>query len=242
MTQEVFKVDDQSTVQQDTDEVVAALVGEGKKYKTITDLAKAYMNIDEFVETLKAENHELKEKVTKASTIDEVMERLSSQSKAGVSDPSTVTQSTGGVSADEIQKLVEKTVTGLETSKTRTENLKKANALLAEAFGDKAGEVFKDVASTPELENVYRELAQVAPEKFIQHFLNVPKNTGVQPDTSGSVSATTTGTSVRVSQPGTKEYYDNVRKTNKALYYSQEFQVGMDKAVRSNPDLYYGKA
>mgnify|MGYP000205087855 CR=1 FL=1 len=58
---------------QTTSDIVSALVGEGKKYKTLDDLAKGYINADGFIEQLKAENRELKEKATAAKTVDDVI-------------------------------------------------------------------------------------------------------------------------------------------------------------------------
>lgn len=235
----MFKVDDQSN-NEVTPTVVDQLVGEGKKYQSVDELAKAYMNADEFLETLKAENRELKEKATKVATIDEVMERINSQSKPAdvVADQPAQSQ---GLTKEELQALVEATVTGMETSKTRTENLKKANTLLKEAFGEKAEEAFKEVAKTPELEKVYQQLAEVDPQEFIKRFVAVPKNTAAQPDTGGTAVLHTPGGN-RIQVEGTKEFYDNIRRTNASLYYSQDFQLQMDKAVRSNPDKYYGRS
>jgi adenosine deaminase len=56
--------------------LLTALVGETQKYKTPEELAKAYANADQFIEQLKEENRQLREKATAAKTIDEVLERI----------------------------------------------------------------------------------------------------------------------------------------------------------------------
>lgn len=216
------------------------LVGEGKKYKTMEDLAKAYLNADEHISTLTGENAALREQVTKATTIEEVMERLNKQGQSHSQNDNSAT--TGSLTPEDVRKLVTEAVTGLETSKTRTDNMKRANALMQEHFGEKAGAVFKEVAKTPELEKLYKELAQVDPDEFIRRFADVPKNT-TQTD-SGSTTNTPTipvGNGGRINQIGTKEYYDNIRRTKPGLYYSSDFQLEMDKVVRGNKDLYYGR-
>jgi predicted kinase len=224
-----------STATQAQAEMVAALVGEGKKYKTVDDLAKAYVNADSFIETLKAENRELKEKVTAARTVDEVLDRLQQQQTRTTTDPSAP-------SVSDITKLVEQTVTGLETQKAKTSNLKVADQKMKEMFGEKAGEIFNSAATTPELRKVYMDLAAADPDKFVKMFTDKPA-TSVGVDAGGGVNTTVqhNGPSNRASVVGTKDFYDNVRRTNPSLYYSQDFQVSMDKTVRSNPDLYYGK-
>lgn len=224
-------------------EMVAVLVGEGKKYKTVDDLAKAYISADDFIEQLKAENRELKEKVVATKTIDDVLERLKQQQSQPVDQQAT--QANGShISPSDLATLVEQTVTGLETKKQRESNMLKADAKMKELFGEKAGDEFSKVAATPDLRRVYMELAAVDPDKFVSLFSGsgVPKNTGF--DTSGGVNTTVSYSSTnqggRVNTPGTKEYFDNVRRTNPSMYYSQDFQLKMDSSVRGNPNLYYG--
>jgi len=223
------------TATQTQSEMVAALVGEGKKYKTIDDLAKAYVSADEFIERLKAENHELREKAVATKTIDDVLERLNQRQTTEPVDQQP--------SVADLTTLVEQAVTGLETKKQREGNLLKADAKMKELFGEKAAEKFEAVAATPELKQVYMQLAAVDPDKFVSLFSGTPTpSAGVE--TGSSVNTTTTYSStngVRVQQEGTKEFYDNMRRTNPSLYYSQDFQLKMDRSVRSNPDLYYGK-
>ena len=84
-------------------ESVSLLVGEGRKYKTLDDLAKAYLNADGFIEQLKAENQELRTKTVEAKTIDEVLERLSAnQSNAAVTTSADQVSSTNGLSAQDV--------------------------------------------------------------------------------------------------------------------------------------------
>ena len=223
------------TATQTQSEIVVALVGEGKKYKTVDDLAKAYINADDFIEKLKAENHELKEKATAAKTIDDVLERLQQRQTTEPVDQQA--------SVADLTSLVEQAVTGLESKKQREANLLLADAKMKELFGEKAGDKFAEIAVTPELKQVYMQLAAVDPNKFVALFSgSKPISTGVE--TGGSVNTTMSYSStngVRMNTEGTKEYFDNIRRTNPSQYYSQDFQLKMDKTVRSNPDLYYGK-
>lgn len=232
-------VDEQAQTTEQT--LVEALVGEGRKYSTVEELAKAYINADEFIDTLKEENNELRAKYTKAKTIDDVLERLQQQT-TNSQDEESEQNGHISVSVADIQAIVADTVTGLETSKTRQANQAAADRALKERFGDKAGEIFKSVANTPELKRIYTELAQVDPQRFVALFDSVPKNTS-QVDSGSSVASTQMhfSTSNRAATVGAKEYYDNVRRTNPSLYYSQQFQIDMDKTIRNNPKVYYGK-
>lgn len=230
-----------TAAQQTHSELVGALVGEGKKYKNVDDLAKAYINADDFIEQLKAENRELREKTVATKTVDDILERL--QQQQGAKQGDTPVTPLNGVSLPDITKLVEQAVTGLDAKKVREGNLLKADAMLKEVYGEKAAEVYKASANTPELHEAYMKLAAANPEQFVKLFTgDVPKNTGGQADSGGGVNTAVAFQSAnKAADPGTKAYYDNVRRTDPSRYYSQKFQIEMDKAVRDNPQKYFGK-
>ena len=216
----------------------AALVGEGQKYKTPEELAKAYTNADQFIETLKEENRKLREQAASAKTIDEVLERMSKQNVAPEDDNPPET----GITPDGVQQLVEKTLEGREAVKARTENLLKADALMKEKFGEKAMEVFKQRASTPEKAKVLMELAATDPVDFVAMFVGQVSAPANNMDT-GSMNTTSvpsTG-SDRSKIVGTKEWATKVRKEDPKTYWSQEFQYKLQQTVSQNPALYFGQ-
>ena len=235
-----IQAEDTSSVTQTQSEMVAALVGEGRKYKTVDDLAKAYINADSFIEQLKAENPQLKEQTVANKTIDDVLERLQQQQTTQPADQQVMVKQP---SVEDLTKLVEATVTGLETKKKRQDNILKADAKMKELFGEKAAEKFAAVAITPDLQRVYTDLASVDPDKFVSLFAGEAQKSTMAD--AGGINTTVNYASVnntgRATKVGTKEYFDNVRRTNPSLYYSQDFQLQMDTSVRSNPSLYYGK-
>jgi hypothetical protein len=221
-----------------TDQVVnvspsLTLVGESRKYKSVEELEKAYMNADDFIERLKQENEELRRKAAAATTIDEVLNRSNQQQQEVKTD-----QSAPSV---DIAKLVEKTVEEREVKKVREHNILKADKMLKEVFGEKAVEVYKAKATSPELHKVYMELAATSPEQFAAIFNAKP--TGVQTGVdSGSFNNSVSYSSgSRESMQGTKEFYNKVRKTDPSTYYSNEFQLKMQKAAQANPKLYFGE-
>ena len=64
---------------------IEELVGEGKKYRSVEDLAKAYKNADQFIETLKTEKRTLEEQyhdaIAKNRSIEEIIEALNKQNE-----------------------------------------------------------------------------------------------------------------------------------------------------------------
>lgn len=231
-----------STVSTETvkeQDLVSALVGEGKKYKTVDELAKAYINADTFIEELKTENRQAREQLAKSKTLDEALQRLQADTTSKQEDKPVVTAP--AVTEDSIRKLVEQTVTGLETARTKQENLLKADKAMKDMFGEKATEVFKAKATTPELQKVMTELAAASPEQFVALFKDGSTTTSkVDAGTSVNTTSSKIEPSSREKTVGTKEYFNFVRKNNPHLYYSDTFQLQMDKQVRSNPDLYFG--
>lgn len=214
-----------------------ALVGEQQKYKTPDDLAKAYNNADQFIETLKEENRRLREQAASAKTIDEVLERMSKQSGAPEADNPPVQ----GLTPDVVQQLVERTLEGRKQQDSKNGNLLRADALMKEKFGDKAEQMFKQKASSPEKAKILMELAANDPTEFVSLFngIQLPANNF---DT-GSVNTTSVASSGgdRTRVEGTKEWAAKVRKDDPNTYWSQEFQYKLQQTVSKNPTLYFGQ-
>jgi hypothetical protein len=212
-------------------------VGEQQKYKTPDDLAKAYNNADQFIETLKEENRRLREQAASAKTIDEVLERMSKQSGAPEADNPPVQ----GLTPDVVQQLVERTLEGRKQQDSKNGNLLRADALMKEKFGDKAEQMFKQKASSPEKAKILMELAANDPTEFVSLFngIQLPANNF---DT-GSVNTTSVASSGgdRTRVEGTKEWAAKVRKDDPNTYWSQEFQYKLQQTVSKNPTLYFGQ-
>jgi hypothetical protein len=223
----------------DNDNPVAVLVGEGRKYKTEAELAKAYIQADGFIEQLKEENRKLREETAKAKTLDEVLERLKA--------PDVTTQSTTGdttttnsFTAADVAKIVKAEITGYETAKTRQTNLQKADAELKRVFGDKAQEVFNSAAPNAETRIAMQALAEVAPEQFLALFTKQTTGSTTVHSTVNTGALNNITANTRETNPGTKEYYNALRRSKPQVYYSQETQSAMNKAAQANPALFFG--
>jgi hypothetical protein len=218
---------------------VEVLVGEGKKYKSVEALAKAYMEVDDFAETLKSENAGLRQKQLEAKTIDDVLKRMETKEVPPADKPGDRKAPT----ADEIANIVKNTVTGMESAKIQKDNLLKADAEMKRLFGDKAQEVFDSEANTPELKKALQALASVDPVKFVALFTKGSAPAASTIAASGSVNTAGFGVNNTQSEtdPTTKAYYDAIRKKNKNLYYSSDFQLQMHEAAQANPDKFFGR-
>jgi hypothetical protein len=215
--------------------LLSALVGETQKYKSVDELAKAYANADSFIEQLKEENRKLREQAAKAKTIDEVLERINHKAVPEEDKPAV-----SGINPEDVQKLVEQTLSGREVKQRREANLLAADKAMKERFGEKAAEVFKQRASSPEKAKVLMELAATDPQEFVNLFGGVTSTPTQNIDTSSVSTALTLQSGNRAKQEGTKEWAASVRKENPSLYWSHEFQYKLQQMVSKNPSLYFG--
>lgn len=224
------------------DSSLAVLVGEGRKYRSEEELAKAYLAADEFVEKLKAENKAYREELAKARTMDEVLEAIKTAPPADSRGTESNHTNVGVTSAEQIVRIVQEQLTGYETSKSRRENIKTADRLMKAEFGEKASELYKLAADTPEKHEAFMKLAEVSPEQFVKLFKQ-SNNTIESPATGGS-SVNTASLSQRQAtdaEAGTKLYYEKMRRENPKQYYSQAIQLEIHRAAKNDPDKYWGR-
>jgi len=198
--------------------LLTALVGETQKYKTPEELAKGYANAEEFINTLKTENAELRKQAQQAKSLDDVLAKLSERQ---VPDDS---QAEPQVSTEAIAQIVQQQITGIEAAKVREANLLKADKAMKDRFGEKASEVFAQVAATPELKEVYTKLAAVDPDKFVALFAAPVAASGSSMDVSTVNTAGAFQASPRVEE-WSKAWVTKVRQDNPKKYWSNEFQA-----------------
>lgn len=126
-----------------TSTIVTELVGEGKKYKTMDDLAKSRIEADSFIEKLKVENKALREALDTEGSPDEVLARINAllQSKEGSNRNATDQTS----NQPPKESLSEEKVLELLSKREREQQIKKNvdtfNSAVNRAFGEKTGEV-----------------------------------------------------------------------------------------------------
>lgn len=242
--------DKQTTTQDAVPNPVEILVGEGKKYTTVEDLAKAYLNADNFIETLKDENRVLRDQSTKLSSLEEALEKLQASGSSANNDEGEVGDvPKNNLDADQVAKMVGQTLLKLETTKTVEGNLKAADAKLKEVFGDRAKAVYDEVASSPAMKATLMSLAQQSPDEFVKFFVNIKGNNGITQTQSGGVGGGSSVNTVnlgsafanRVGDPETKDYYNDLRQKDPSKYYSQAVQIQMNNAALKNPDKFFGR-
>lgn len=235
-----------SQSKQEANDLVAELVGEGKKFKTVEALAQGKLQADVHIARLEQENKAFREQLAGAKSVEDILEAIKTNAAVGTnqSDTQENTESasaTPSISAEQIAKIVAEQVSGLETAKTKAKNKKTANDLLVGMFGDKASEIFEKEAHTPELRAALISLAETDPNKFAAVFKR--DGTGTAVDSGEKAKSAAAASLLNGSGPeqGTQAYYSKLRKENPKAYYSPAIQLEMHKAALQNPAKYFGR-
>jgi len=227
-----------TTTQTTSNTPLEDLVGEGKKFKTLEDLARGKAEADRYIDELKAQVAALSEKAAKGDKTDELLAQLraeaasaasasaQSQNKTSAADPEHTTSS---VSEQDLERLLEAKLTAREKDRSAADNLKLVETELTKLYGEAAKE--KLAAKSKETGLSVARLAQLgaeSPTALLALFgaLKAPLG-GVNTE-----AMATAGNS------GERDYayYQKLRKQDKKAYFSPEMQKQMwEDRVRLGP-------
>ena len=184
---DVFNTDPQTKTTPPAVDPLKELVGEGKKFKTVEDLAKGKLESDNFITQLQTEQAalrkqlaELDEKAKESITLKAVLEKLE-QAKKPPSDDKTVTTPVNQ-NEDFDTKIAQ-----YEQTKSRKTNRELANQSLVEKFNGDAAKASEFVASKAKelglTKEVMADMAERSPSAFAQ-LLGLDSKTKQVPPTS----------------------------------------------------------
>lgn len=217
------------------EDLVNQLVGEGKKFKTIQDLAKAKLESDSFIERITQENKELREgTVSKAdidAKFDAFLTKLNEQKKA----PDSREQTVPALDADKIADIVRNTITRTEQESTAAKNVQAANEKVIAKYGDKAGEFIEKKAA--ELGMTKQDLKTISAKSPNAFFTIVgldlkaaaPAGSGFN---QGSVNTESKFNNSNISAD-TWEYYSNLRRQAPDKYWEPAIQNEIFEKVKT---------
>ena len=108
------------------------------KYKSVEDALRGASHAQAHIATLEQELAQLRANGESTKKVEDILEALKSQEKQDQVEP--VNQGEKALTPDEIQKLVQNTVTDMEKRSTQAENIKKVASKFKELYGEKASE------------------------------------------------------------------------------------------------------
>lgn len=206
-----------------------ALVGEGKKFRTVEDLAKGKAESDRYIAQLTSQLDEARTEVQKRIALEElktaILERdNNNQQQTPPGQPDT---SKTVVDADSIEELVNKKLTEAEANKIRATNEQTVADTLTNVWGDNAkAELVKAGAAIGMSLKELQDLGQRNPQALFKLI-----GVGNQPVANGGV---VPRSSERVGNDNlngerTKAYYDKLKASDPKAYWDKKTQVQMNK-------------
>ena len=221
---------------------LAALVGEGKKFKDVSDLAKGKVESDKFITRLQKEMAELRKELSTRLSMEEYLEKTQNRSPKDappphepVSDEKRDVQ----VSEEDIKTLIKTTLTQEQQKQFSAQNVDSVRKVLENAWGREFPYKLREKAQSLGLGEKYLEdMAASHPQAFLELMgvqRPVPSNEGsiTPPQSSVQPPRNSYGTSKNFTS------YEKVRKENPRLYFTPAFQNEMfEQAKRQGADFY----
>jgi hypothetical protein len=205
------------------------LVGEGKKFKTVDDLAIGKKEADAFIEQLKqekaamrAELEALSKKAEQSVTLQAVLEKLEQARKPnsdGKTEPPVINQ-------DELKNMVRGTLEEVTKADARKTNRTKANEEVLKKFSGDAEKAAQFVASKAASLGLSKEalgdLSESSPAAFAT-LLGLTA-TSTQPGATGSLTSVNSEALNKGSLNRDESFFVELKKTNKKEFWSARNQ------------------
>ena len=217
---------------------LADLVGEGKKFKTVEDLARGKLESDKFIEQLQKEQQQLREDLTKYSGLEEKLDGLLKAQDKGTGHNQTP-KPQEQVDEPDITKLIEQSLSEREAAKAAQDNFEKSQQAVLEAHGGDAAKAREAIQKRAQELGVTPEYLGEQARQSATAFKALMRIDGkATSPTPNPTQGTHTSVPPNVSgpEPGSKAYFDKLRRDNPKEYYAPAVQQAMFKAAAANPD------
>jgi len=218
------------------------LVGEGKKFDSVDDLAKGKAYADMYIEDLKQQLVEAKAQAAQGSSIEDLKAELTNltqnQSTQQVEPNPASEDSQQGLNQDDLNRLVDERLSERQQLDTVRTNQATVYNKMAEQYGaDKVDEVASAMSQRLGVSSEWLEdVAGRSPDAFFQLMGEAPKESPSSP-MNGTVNTTVPPTSQV--KAGTFAFYEQKRKEmgNDAFYGDVRLNQQMMKDAEA-PDFY----
>jgi hypothetical protein len=226
----IFGADDQASNPLD------ALVGEGKKYATVEDLAKSRVAADEHITRIERENAEYREGIER-----NIREQQSRQNTppAQVQDLNVPAQR--APQEDLAERIREVTRQDREAAET-TSNVTEVTDRLTSTFGGAEAANAAVKAKAQELGvsvQFLQDVASKSPKAFYKQMdLDAQPRQAPAPHSNVNTGALHNQSAGTQAKAGTYAYYQDIRRTNPKLYSTPKVQLEMHKQALENPNFY----
>lgn len=207
---------------------LAELVGEGKKFKDVQDLARGkweadlhIKNVESVQDDLRTDFLRLKQDYESRAKLEELVDQLASREQLPPRE-NTQSERTGTpvIDPNMIEGLVSKKVQEIESYKKQIENQNLVGAKLHERFGDNYQNVVKQQIAELDLSVEDFDLLAKNNPKLLFRTLGIDQPARTEPFNSPPRSSQRTDSFSPSGNKRTWSYYQKMRKENPELYYS----------------------
>jgi hypothetical protein len=229
------------------------LVGEGKKFKTPADLARAKAESDNFIERLKQETEGLRQELNTRLTMEEYLEKMTGTSAANQSqspDPSATTPAGNGngngLTESDLEALIEKKVSARDAERIQTSNVATVQEELRRHFGNDYVAKLRETTQALGLdESFMSNLAKTQPRAFLKL---VGVQGGQQPQAQAqkpldglfAPPVTQQHSSFAPATPNRNmNYYEAIRKKDPKTYWSASMQNQLHQDAQKLGEDFY---
>jgi hypothetical protein len=217
---------------QPSENPLETLVGEGKKYATVDELAKAYLNADTFISRLTTEQEQLRVELAARQSVEELLNKKNTpapQPEPEAHQPAKP----AALSADELAELVRTEISKTSQEAQTASNVKAVSDKLVEIYGDvaKANEYVKLRAAELGISvELLQDVAAKSPKAFFTTIGLDEKTAAPARPTHGDVNPQAfSANSPGQVKAGTYKFYEQLRKSNPSAYFSPKIQNQMHK-------------
>ena len=212
------------------DWIAKIVAAKGENFKDPQVLAKSKLEADTYITELERQLKEIREDQSKESYAQKLLETLQNKAPAPVNgntaqpnkpDSANTVDTKPDISEDVIKALVEQTLTQRDKESTASQNSALVQATLQEKYGTEAKNHVEKKAKELGLSmERISALAAESPNAFFT-LIGEPKKE-FAPIVNGSIN--TQSVTMQSSQERNWQYYQKLRKENKATYYSPAIQ------------------
>lgn len=216
------------------------LVGEGKKFKTVEDLAKAKLESDRFIEQLKEEPKQLREDLNRLVEETRLLKELATRNNgAPLAQQEQKTPDSSSPEID-LDARIRETLKRTAEEDRRQQNINQVNEAMVQTYGtlEKAKEVLKQKATELGVGAEFlQDVAARSPKAFFQT-VGITEVARAQMTSANSTVNTAAMGSTGV-KTNTYKWYQQLRKDNPSMYNSPKIQNQMMKDALNQGDAFY---
>lgn len=233
-----------SSDHEDTEIKLEDLVGDGKKFKSIEDLAKGKLESDRFIAQLQQELKGIREELNTRITLTEFMDNFKN-SNTQPNQPSGDNQDRPGgestaLKPEDLRKLLDEELAKREQVNVARQNLNTVKQRLSEAFGPNyATRLENEAQKLGVTKEFLNNMAASTPSAFLRLVgVDAPAQK-VNEDIFSPPTSQRTGTPLGNGTVKNKAYFDKIRQTDPKAYWTPAVQNELHREAARQGEAFF---